>query len=139
LGVTAIELMPVADFPGRRNWGYDGVLPFAPESRYGRPEQLKALVQACHARRLAVFLDVVYNHFGPEGNYLGAYASPFLSARHRTPWGDAINFDGPGSEVVRAEEGDRKSTRLNSSHVAISYAVFCLKKKNKNNGRPGCP
>ena len=102
LGVTAIELMPVADFPGRRNWGYDGVLPFAPESRYGRPEQLKALVQACHARRLAVFLDVVYNHFGPEGNYLGAYASPFLSARHRTPWGDAINFDGPGSEVVRA-------------------------------------
>ncbi len=102
LGVTAIELMPVADFPGRRNWGYDGALPFAPDSRYGRPEQLKVLVQACHARELAVFLDVVYNHFGPEGNYLGAYAPHFASQRHRTPWGDAINFDGPGSGEVRA-------------------------------------
>jgi len=102
LGVTAIELMPVADFPGRWNWGYDGVLPFAPDSRYGRPEDLKRLVQACHARGLAVFLDVVYNHFGPEGNYLGEYARRFVSATHRTPWGDAINFDGPGSEVVRA-------------------------------------
>ena len=102
LGVTAIELMPIADFPGRWNWGYDGVLPFAPDSGYGRPEELKTLVQACHARGLAVFLDVVYNHFGPAGNYLGAYASPFVSARHQTPWGDAINFDGPGSEVVRA-------------------------------------
>jgi maltooligosyltrehalose trehalohydrolase len=101
LGVTAVELMPVADFPGRRNWGYDGVLPFAPDSRYGRPEDLKALVQACHARGLAIFLDVVYNHFGPEGNYLGAYAPQFASTRHRTPWGDAVNFDGLGSEVVR--------------------------------------
>jgi maltooligosyltrehalose trehalohydrolase len=102
LGVTAIELMPVADFPGRWGWGYDGVLPFAPESRYGRPEDLKTLVQACHAHALAVFLDVVYNHFGPEGNYLGRYAPAFFSRRHRTPWGDGINFDGPGSEVVRA-------------------------------------
>lgn len=103
LGVTAIELMPAADFPGRRNWGYDGALPFAPDSRYGRPEQLKALVQACHARGLAVFLDVVYNHFGPEGNYLGAYAPYFASRRHHTPWGDAINFDdSPGCGEVRA-------------------------------------
>ncbi len=102
LGITAVELMPLADFPGRRGWGYDGVLPFAPESRYGRPEALKAFVQACHARGLAVFVDVVYNHFGPEGNYLGAYAPPFFSARHRTPWGDAINFDGEGSATVRA-------------------------------------
>ena len=102
LGVTAVELMPLADFPGRWNWGYDGVLPFAPDSRYGRPEDLKAFVQACHARGLAVFLDVVYNHFGPEGNYLGLYAPRFFSARHRTPWGDAINFDGPGSQPVRA-------------------------------------
>ncbi|HET7877064.1 MAG TPA: malto-oligosyltrehalose trehalohydrolase, partial [Methylomirabilota bacterium] len=102
LGVTAIELMPVADFPGRWGWGYDGVLPFAPEARYGRPEELKALVDAAHAGGLAVFLDVVYNHFGPEGNYLHRYAPAFFNTRSRTPWGDAINYDGPGSEVVRA-------------------------------------
>ncbi len=102
LGVTAVELMPLADFPGRWGWGYDGVLLFAPESRYGRPEDLKALVDAAHARGLAVFLDVVYNHFGPEGNYLHRYAPGFFSARHRTQWGDGINYDGPGSEVVRS-------------------------------------
>ncbi|HXE38719.1 MAG TPA: malto-oligosyltrehalose trehalohydrolase [Azonexus sp.] len=94
LGITAIELMPVADFPGRRNWGYDGVLPFAPDSRYGRPEDLKALVQAAHARGLMVLLDVVYNHFGPEGNYLHAYAAPFFDAGRHTPWGPAIDFAG---------------------------------------------
>ena len=102
LGVTAVELMPVADFPGRWGWGYDGVLFFAPDSTYGRPEELKALVEACHARGLAVFLDVVYNHFGPEGNYLHRYAPAFFTREHKTPWGDAINFDGPGSEVTRA-------------------------------------
>jgi len=102
VGVTAIELMPLADFPGRRGWGYDGVLLFAPESAYGRPEEVKAFVQACHARGLAVFLDVVYNHFGPEGNYLHAYAPQFFSRRHATPWGDAINFDGEDSREVRA-------------------------------------
>jgi malto-oligosyltrehalose trehalohydrolase len=101
LGVTAVELMPVADFPGRRNWGYDGVLPYAPDSAYGRPEDLKALVQAAHAHGLMVFLDVVYNHFGPEGNYLYRYAPAFFTKRHHTPWGDAINFDGEGSRVVR--------------------------------------
>ena len=101
LGVTAIELMPLADFPGRRNWGYDGVLLFAPDSGYGRPEQLKELVQAAHARGLMVLLDVVYNHFGPDGNYLSLYAAPFFTERHHTPWGAAINFDGPGSRVVR--------------------------------------
>jgi maltooligosyltrehalose trehalohydrolase len=101
LGVTAVELMPVADFPGARNWGYDGVLPFAPDSRYGRPEELKALVQAAHARGLMVLLDVVYNHFGPEGNYLHVYARQFFTERHHTPWGAAINFDGPGSRTVR--------------------------------------
>lgn len=101
LGVTAIELMPVGDFPGRRNWGYDGVLPFAPDSRYGRPEDLKRLVQAAHARGLMVLLDVVYNHFGPEGNYLHAYAAPFFNAERQTPWGPAINFDGAGSGPVR--------------------------------------
>ena len=101
LGITAIELMPVADFPGRRNWGYDGVLPYAPDSSYGRPEDLKELVQAAHARGLMVLLDVVYNHFGPDGNYLSLYAAPFFTERHHTPWGAAINFDGPGSRVVR--------------------------------------
>src|SRR5262249_46541805 len=89
-------------FPGRWGWGYDGVLPFAPESRYGRPEALKALVEACHAHGIAVFLDVVYNHFGPEGNYLHRYAPTFFNPRQRTPWRDALNFDGPASEVLRA-------------------------------------
>ncbi len=98
LGVTAIELMPVADFPGRRNWGYDGVLLYAPDSMYGRPEDLKRLVQAAHARNLMVLLDVVYNHFGPDGNYLRLYSPQFFTDRQHTPWGDAIDFD---QRVVR--------------------------------------
>jgi malto-oligosyltrehalose trehalohydrolase len=102
LGVTALELMPLADFPGQRNWGYDGVLPFAPDSSYGRPEDLKRLIDAAHGRGLMMLLDVVYNHFGPDGNYLGAYAPSFFTARHNTPWGDAINFDADESAVVRA-------------------------------------
>ncbi len=106
LGVTAVELMPVADFPGRWNWGYDGTLLFAPDSQYGRPADLKALVDACHARGLAVILDVVYNHFGPEGNYLGLYAPDFFDATRHTPWGAAINLDGPRSATVRAFLGD---------------------------------
>jgi maltooligosyltrehalose trehalohydrolase len=101
LGVTAIELMPLADFPGKRNWGYDGVLPYAPESRYGRPDDLKRLIDTAHQLRLMVFLDVVYNHFGPEGNYLSVYAKPFFTDRHKTPWGAAINFDDTGSRTVR--------------------------------------
>jgi malto-oligosyltrehalose trehalohydrolase len=101
LGITAIELMPIAEFPGRRNWGYDGVLPFAPDATYGRPEDFKAFVDAAHARGLMVLLDVVYNHFGPIGNRLGAYAPDFFTDRHKTPWGDAINYDGPGSAPVR--------------------------------------
>jgi len=101
LGITAIELMPVADFPGRRNWGYDGVLLYAPDSHYGRPDDLKRLVDACHARGLCAFLDVVYNHFGPDGNYLPAYAPGFFTDRHKTPWGAAINFDGRDSRPVR--------------------------------------
>jgi len=92
LGITAIELMPLADFAGRRNWGYDGVLPYAPDSVYGRPEELKALVQAAHQAGLMVFLDVVYNHFGPKGNFLGLYAPQFFTAKHQTPWGAAIDF-----------------------------------------------
>lgn len=101
LGISAIQLMPVADFPGERNWGYDGVLPFAPDSRYGAPDDLKALVQAAHAKGMMVFLDVVYNHFGPEGNYLHHYAQPFFHKRRRTPWGKAFNFDGRRSHWVR--------------------------------------
>jgi malto-oligosyltrehalose trehalohydrolase len=101
LGVTAIELMPIADFPGRHGWGYDGVLLYAPDAAYGRPEDLKHLVDAAHARGLMVFLDVVYNHFGPEGNYLHRYAPQFFTERHHTPWGAAINFDGPYSRTVR--------------------------------------
>jgi maltooligosyltrehalose trehalohydrolase len=98
LGVTAVELMPLADFCGRRNWGYDGVLPYAPDSRYGRPEALKALVQAAHQAGLMVFLDVVYNHFGPKGNFLHLYAPQFFTERHKTPWGAAIDF---GQRTVR--------------------------------------
>jgi maltooligosyltrehalose trehalohydrolase len=101
LGVTAIELMPIADFPGRRNWGYDGVLPFAPDASYGSPADLKRLVEAAHRQGLMIFLDVVYNHFGPEGNYLYAYAPTFFTDRHHTLWGQAINFDGEDSRPVR--------------------------------------
>ncbi|HEX2164537.1 MAG TPA: malto-oligosyltrehalose trehalohydrolase [Thermoanaerobaculia bacterium] len=100
LGVTAVEVMPVAQFPGSRNWGYDGVLPFAVQDGYGGPEGLGRLVDAAHARGLAVVLDVVYNHLGPEGNVLGDFG-PYFTDRYRTPWGDAINYDGGDSEPVR--------------------------------------
>ena len=93
LGVTAIELMPLAQFPGERNWGYDGVLPYAPQSSYGTPEQLKHLVDCAHEHGLAVILDVVYNHFGPDGNYLGQYAAGFFQEDVHTPWGAGIDFD----------------------------------------------
>jgi maltooligosyltrehalose trehalohydrolase len=92
LGVTAVELMPIAEFPGARNWGYDGALLFAPENSYGTPDQLKALIDAAHDYRLMVFLDVVYNHFGPDGNYLGAYAPNMFRSDVTTPWGPAIDF-----------------------------------------------
>lgn len=92
LGVTAIELMPIADFPGPRNWGYDGVLPFAPDLAYGSPDLLRTLVDTAHGLGLSVFLDVVYNHFGPEGNYLSRYASPFFRPDLSTPWGSALDF-----------------------------------------------
>lgn len=102
LGVTAIELMPIAEFPGRRNWGYDGVYPFAPSHCYGGPAGLQRLVDAAHRLGLGVILDVVYNHFGPDGNYLRYFADDFFTARHATPWGEAINYDGPNSQYVRA-------------------------------------
>ncbi|KAB0519390.1 malto-oligosyltrehalose trehalohydrolase [Pseudomonas extremorientalis] len=93
LGVTAIELMPLAQFPGDRNWGYDGVLPYAPQASYGTPEQLKHLIDSAHEHGLAVILDVVYNHFGPDGNYLGQYAKGFFQEDVHTPWGAGIDFN----------------------------------------------
>ncbi len=100
LGITAVELMPVAQFPGERNWGYDGVYPFAPQNLYGGPRGLKTFINACHKKGLAVILDVVYNHLGPEGNYLRNFG-PYFTDKYKTPWGDAINFDGPYSDEVR--------------------------------------
>jgi len=100
LGITAIQIMPIAQFYGKFNWGYDGAMWFAPNSSYGRPEDLKALVDAAHQRSIMVFLDVVYNHIGPHGNYLPAVA-PIFTQKHESPWGEAINYDGPGASVVR--------------------------------------
>lgn len=101
LGVTAIEIMSIGDFPGARNWGYDGVLLYAPDSTYGRPEDLKSLVDAAHQRGLMVILDVVYNHFGPEGNYIGQYFPDIVTREYQTPWGQALNFDAQHSERTR--------------------------------------
>ncbi len=129
LGVTAIEIMPIADFSGKRGWGYDGVLLYAPDSSYGRPEHLKALVEAAHARGIMVMLDVVYNHFGPEGNYLPSYFPNLLTSRHKTSWGDAVNYDGEQSDVVRElvihnamywiEEFHFDGLRLDAVHAII--------------------
>lgn len=100
LGITAIEIMPVAQFPGSRNWGYDGVYPFAVQNSYGGPEALQRLVNACHAKGLAVILDVVYNHVGPEGNYLSVFG-PYFTDKYKTPWGDAVNLDDAWCDGVR--------------------------------------
>lgn len=100
LGITHLELLPVAEFPGRRGWGYDGVDLFAPHHAYGGPDGLKRLVDAAHGRGLAVLLDVVYNHLGPDGNYLEKFG-PYFTSRYQTPWGEAVNLDGPGSDEVR--------------------------------------
>jgi maltooligosyltrehalose trehalohydrolase len=101
LGVNALSLMPVAAFPGERNWGYDGVYPFAVQDSYGGPEGFKTLVNACHEQEMAVVLDVVYNHLGPEGNYLHDYG-PYFTSKYHTPWGDAVNFDDAHSDEVRS-------------------------------------
>jgi maltooligosyltrehalose trehalohydrolase len=115
LGVTHVELLPVAQFPGDRGWGYDGVDLFAPHEAYGGPDGLKRLVDACHARGLGVILDVVYNHLGPVGNYLGSYG-PYFTDRYATPWGRAVNFDGPGSPEVRCFFVDNALTWLRDYH-----------------------
>jgi maltooligosyltrehalose trehalohydrolase len=101
LGVNTLELMPLASFPGTRNWGYDGVDLFAPAAVYGGPQGLRRLIDAAHAQGLAVLIDAVYNHFGPDGNYLRCYSPHYFTGRHHTPWGDAVNYDGEGSAVVR--------------------------------------
>jgi len=132
LGVTAIELMPVAQFPGSRNWGYDGVYPFAVQNSYGGPEGLKRLVNACHTRGLAVVLDVVYNHLGPEGNYLRDFG-PYFTDFYQTPWGEAVNFDGPHSDEVRrfftenalqwVTEFHIDALRLDAVHAILDFSA----------------
>jgi maltooligosyltrehalose trehalohydrolase len=134
LGVTAVEIMPVGDFSGRWNWGYDGAFPYAPDATYGRPEDFKAFVERAHECEIAVLLDVVYNHFGPEGNFLPLYASDFFTSRHRTPWGDAIQFDGPNSRPVRdffienaeywIEEFHLDGLRLDAVHAVNDDSSF---------------
>jgi maltooligosyltrehalose trehalohydrolase len=116
LGITHVEIMPVAEFSGSRGWGYDGVDLYAPHHAYGGPSGLKKLVNACHEKGLAVILDVVYNHFGPDGNYLGQYG-PYYTSHHTTAWGDAVNLDGPGSDEVRHFFIDNALMWLRDYHI----------------------
>jgi maltooligosyltrehalose trehalohydrolase len=118
LGVTTIELMPVAQFPGTRNWGYDGVYPYAVQNSYGGPQALQRFVNAAHGHGLAVALDVVYNHLGPEGNYLGQFG-PYFTQKYTTPWGQAINFDGPQSEPVRRYFIDNAIQWIEDYHIDV--------------------
>ncbi|HEY0792006.1 MAG TPA: malto-oligosyltrehalose trehalohydrolase [Chthoniobacterales bacterium] len=117
VGVNAIQLMPVADFPGRWNWGYDAVACYAPSRAYGTPDELRGLVDAAHGAGLAVILDVVYNHLGPDGNYLGAYAKDYFNPQHTTPWGAAFNFDAPHAEAVRQFFVENPQYWLTDFHV----------------------
>jgi maltooligosyltrehalose trehalohydrolase len=116
LGITAVEIMPVGQFPGTRNWGYDGVQPYAAQNSYGGPHGFQRLVDACHAASLAVFLDVIYNHYGPEGDYLNEFG-PYFTDRYKTPWGSAINYDGPGCDPVRDFVLDNARMWLEEFHV----------------------
>jgi maltooligosyltrehalose trehalohydrolase len=132
LGITAIELMPVAEFPGTRNWGYDGAYPFAVQNSYGGPEGLKRLVNACHKLGLAIVLDVVYNHLGPEGSYLAEFG-PYFTDSYKTPWGAALNFDGPYSDEVRryfienalywVTEFHVDALRLDAVHAIVDHSA----------------
>jgi malto-oligosyltrehalose trehalohydrolase len=124
LGATAVEIMPIADFPGTRNWGYDGVALYAPPRAYGHPDDLRALVDAAHAHGLAVILDVVYNHLGPDGNYVGAYHSKYFNPRHKTPWGDGYNYELPAvrnffaeNPIYWMEEFHIDGFRLDATHA----------------------
>ncbi|MDY6835608.1 MAG: malto-oligosyltrehalose trehalohydrolase [Chloroflexota bacterium] len=133
LGITAVELMPVAQFPGDRNWGYDGVYPYAAQNSYGGPQGLRRLVRACHQREIALILDVVYNHLGPEGNYLADFA-PYFTERYSTPWGKALNFDGPHSDDVRRffienalywiTEVGIDALRLDAVHAILDHSPY---------------
>ncbi len=133
LGITAVELMPVAQFPGDRNWGYDGTYPFAVQNSYGGPKGLKQLVNACHQRGLALVLDVVYNHLGPEGNYLGDFG-PYFTDQYKTPWGPSINFDGPHSDEVRryfienalywVTEVHIDALRIDAVHAILDFSAY---------------
>ncbi len=133
MGITALELMPVAQFPGNRNWGYDGVYPFAVQESYGGPEGFKQLVDACHRQGMSVILDVVYNHLGPEGNYLADFG-PYFTERYQTPWGRALNFDGPDSDEVRRffienalywiRESHIDALRLDALHAILDMSPF---------------
>lgn len=116
LGVTAIEIMPVSQFPGERNWGYDGVHPYAAQNSYGGPRELQRLVDAAHRAGMAVILDVVYNHFGPEGNYVAEFG-PYFTDRYHTPWGPAVNYDGPRSDPVRRFAVDNACMWVRDFHV----------------------
>lgn len=116
LGITALEIMPVGQFPGNRNWGYDGVYPFAVQNSYGGPKSFKRLIDSCHARGLAVILDVIYNHLGPEGNYLSEFG-PYFSDKYKTPWGKAINFDDVHSDEVRNFFFENAISWLRDYHV----------------------
>jgi maltooligosyltrehalose trehalohydrolase len=117
LGITAVELMPIADFAGGRNWGYDGVAPFAPSRAYGTPDELRAFVDAAHAHGLSIVLDVIYNHLGPEGAYLSRFSGAYFTSRHRTPWGEGINLDGPDSGPVRRFIVDNACHWVREYHV----------------------
>jgi maltooligosyltrehalose trehalohydrolase len=128
LGVTAVEIMPVAQFPGDRNWGYDGVYAFAVQNSYGGPEGLKRLINACHKEGLAVILDVVYNHLGPEGNYLNDFG-PYFTERYKTPWGPALNFDGAESDPVRRYF-------IENSMPFTPFSITHLTRFSKNWARP---
>lgn len=136
LGVTVIEVMPVADFPGKRGWGYDGVLLYAPDSTYGRPEDFKAFIEAAHHLGLSVLLDVVYNHFGPDGNYISSYYKELFNPEHHTSWGASVNYDGPNSEGAREfiihnalywiEEFHLDGLRLDAVHAIVDVGNLHL-------------
>ncbi len=150
LGVTAIELMPVADFAGRWNWGYDGVDWWAPSRAYGRPDDLRRLVDEAHRLGLGVILDVVYNHFGPDGAYWRAFSQDYFTDRHKTPWGDAINYDGPNSRWVRAfvlqnashwiHEYHIDGLRLDATHAIVddspTHILSCLAARARDRAAP---
>lgn len=155
LGITAIEFMPIAQFPGRRNWGYDGVHLFAPQNSYGGPDGLRRLVDACHAVGLAVVLDVVYNHLGHEGNYLREFG-PYFTSKYKTPWGDAVNYDDAGSDFVRRYVIDNAlywireyhidALRLDAIHAIFDFSAKHILQEMKEAveeaarglGRPAC-